>query len=79
MPVAGTCTFVWWERLQDRTLVFGIPNMAVRGIKGEVLENLQLEPDIRVENDPASVIQGRDLQIEKAVEVLLEELAAKAD
>ncbi len=72
MPVAGTCTFVWWERLQDRSLVFGIPNMGVRNNAGQALENLQLEPDIRVANEPAQIAAGRDQQLEAAVAELLE-------
>jgi len=74
MPVPGTCTFVWWERLQDPTLVFGIPNMAVTDMDGQALENSQLDPDITVRNEPAEVIKGRDQQLERAVEELLKEL-----
>lgn len=74
MPVAGTCTFVWWERLQDRSLVFGIPNMAVRDNAGRSLENLQLEPDIKVVNQPALIAEGRDQQLEAAVAELLKSL-----
>lgn len=74
MPVPGTCTFVWWERLQDNTLVFGIPNMAVNDLNGAPLENQQLEPDIRVTNDPAAVAQGRDQQLERAIQDLLNTL-----
>lgn len=74
MPVAGTCTFVWWESLQDPTLVFGIPNMAVENIGGESLENQQLEPDVRVEAKPDEVSAGIDSQLETAVAVLLADL-----
>ena len=75
MPVPGTCTFVWWEGLQDNSLVFGIPNMAVTdGEGGPTLENLQLEPDIVVRNEWIEVAGGRDQQLERAVEVLLREL-----
>lgn len=74
MPVAGTCTFVWWERLQDPELVFGIPNAAVENIGGEPLENMQLEPDIRVAAMPADVCSGVDRQLETAVQVLLADI-----
>ncbi|MCP4654257.1 MAG: peptidase S41 [bacterium] len=74
MPVAGTCTFVWWERLHDRVIRFGIPMMAVAGNDGTPLENLQLEPDIRVANEYDAVAAGRDQQLERAVEELLREL-----
>lgn len=74
MPVPGTGTAVWWEQLQDPTLVFGIPQVGIKDRNGKFLENQQLEPDHRVENDPASVALGRDKQLEKAVEVLMQKL-----
>ncbi len=73
MPVPGTGTAVWWERLQDPTLVFGIPQVGVLDLRGKYLENQQLYPDYTVNNDPASLIKGEDKQLEKAVEVLLSE------
>ncbi|MCK5058352.1 MAG: PD40 domain-containing protein [Candidatus Aminicenantes bacterium] len=74
MPVPGTCTFVLWERLQDETLVFGVPNMGITVGDGTYLENVQLEPDIRVENEPEMLTIGRDRQLERAIEELLKEL-----
>lgn len=51
------------------------PNGAVYGLNGEwEVENVGVAPDIEVEFDPAMWRQGRDPQIEKAVEWLLEEL-----
>ena len=51
------------------------PNGAVYGLNGEwEVENVGVSPDIEVENDPALWRQGRDAQLEKAVEYLLEEL-----
>ena len=38
------------------------------------VENIGIAPDIEVEQDPAQVRQGRDPQLEKAVEVVLQEL-----
>jgi len=77
MPVPGTCTSVWWERLQNRDLVFGIPQVSLLDMQGDVMENKQLEPDYLVEPDPALWAAGRDQQLEKAVEVLLARLPAK--
>ena len=74
MPIPGTATAVWWENLLDPSLVFGMPMVGVKNTDGEFLENNQLEPDYRVKNDPESIAKGRDKQIEKAVEVLLEQL-----
>ncbi len=74
MQVPGTCTSVWWERLQDRSLVFGIPQVGYIDNWGDLLENKHLDPDFVIDNDPTLEATGRDQQIEKAVEVLLAEL-----
>ena len=74
MPVAGTCTFVWWERLQDGALVFGIPNLGVMDGGGVALENAQLEPDLRVPNEWPALAAGRDQQLEAGVAELLRQL-----
>jgi len=71
MPVPGTMTAVWWETLQDNSLIFGIPQIGVKDLNGNYLENQQLEPDYKVRQDPSLVVTGRDEQLEKAVEVLL--------
>jgi tricorn protease len=42
--------------------------------RGWWIENHGVEPDIEVEITPADVVAGRDSQLEKAVEVLLEKL-----
>ena len=73
-PVAGTATAVWWERLMDPDLVFGIPQVGMQTADGRYLENLELEPDVLVFNDPESVARGEDKQLEAAVRVLLEDL-----
>lgn len=73
MPVPGTMTAVWWENQQDPSLVFGIPQVGMKDNQGRYLENMQLEPDIKVSNDPESATQGRDLQVEAAVKSLLQE------
>jgi len=51
------------------------PRAAIYGLHGEwEVENHGIAPDIEVENDPASVAQGHDAQLEKAVQVTLEAL-----
>ena len=80
MPVPGTMTAVWWESQIDPTLIFGIPQIGMRDNDGNYQENKQLEPDIMVNNDPESMVDGRDLQIEAAVKEMLKEIeAAKAE
>lgn len=77
MPVPGTCTSVWWERLQDPTLVFGIPQVGLKDKSGDYLERKHLAPDHPIDNDPALEARGRDQQLEKAVEVLLKRLGSQ--
>jgi len=74
MPVPGTGTFVWWEQQIDRSLVFGIPEGGWRTPDGLFCENTQLEPDLRVANDPAALATGTDAQLKEAVEALLQDM-----
>ncbi|WP_420430234.1 S41 family peptidase [Kordiimonas sp.] len=76
MPVPGTCTYVWWERLMSGDVVFGIPQLGVQDKEGDWLENKQLEPTIKVKNNPRAQEVGQDQQLEKAVEVMLQDLDA---
>lgn len=50
------------------------PNLAIWTEDGWVVENEGVPPDIEVEQLPAEVIAGRDPQLEKAIEVVMEEL-----
>lgn len=72
MPVPGTGTFVWWETQIDPTLRFGIPMGCWRTPDGKCAENVQMEPDIMVRNDPDVMAFGRDQQIEAAVNALIQ-------
>ena len=71
MPVPGTGTFVWWETQIDPSLFFGIPMGGWRPLGQPFLENNQLDPDIRVQNEPERMASGSDQQLEEAVKVLL--------
>ena len=77
MPVPGTMSSVDWETLQDSTLIFGEPIIGYRLPDGSYLENKQLEPDIKVANDPSKIVKGQDQQLETAVTELLREIDAK--
>jgi len=74
MQVPGTCTSVWWERLQDKSLTFGIPQVGYIDPAGNMAENNHLNADHEVDNDPALEVTGRDQQLEKAVEVLMKKV-----
>ena len=72
MPVPGTGTAVWWERMIDGQTVFGIPQIGMRSTtEGFLVENHDLEPDIKVNNNYEKYINGEDEQLKAAVDELL--------
>ena len=72
--VPGTMTSVSWETLQDDSLIFGIPIIGYLTAQGNYLENSQLEPDIKVLNDPAEVVKGIDTQLITATKELMKQI-----
>jgi tricorn protease len=50
------------------------PNVGIWTKDGFVVENVGVAPDIEVEQTPADVIAGKDPQLEKAIEVALQQL-----
>ncbi|MEN9686197.1 MAG: hypothetical protein RLZZ28_1983 [Bacteroidota bacterium] len=50
------------------------PNVAIWTKDGFIVENVGVAPDIEVEQTPAEIIKGNDLQLQKAIEVALKEL-----
>ena len=70
-PVAGTMTAVWWESLLDPSIVFGIPQVGCRDMRGNYGENTQLDPDIEVYNTPEDYLNGYDRQLVRAVEEMM--------
>lgn len=76
--VPGTMTAVWWEPQINPSIVFGIPQVGALGLKeGRYLENMDIDPDITVYNDPASLLKGEDKQLERAVEEMLQTISGK--
>ena len=73
-PVPGTMSSVSWETLQDPSLIYGMPIIGYRLPDGSYLENTQLEPDIKVLNDPATVVEGVDSQLITATQELMKEI-----
>jgi tricorn protease len=55
------------------------PEFAPFGLDGKtwILEGVGVEPDIYIDNDPAKEFAGIDEQLNKAIEVILEELKTK--
>ncbi len=70
-PVAGTMTAVWWETLIDRSLIFGIPQVGCRDMRGNYCENTPLLPDVEVYNTPEDYLNGHDRQLERAIQEML--------
>jgi tricorn protease len=61
--------------LIDGSNVF-VPGSALANPKGEyVIEGYGVDPDIEVDNDPKSVIDGKDPQLERAVSEIMKKLA----
>jgi tricorn protease len=67
--VIGTGAF----RLMDGSSV-RTPGTGLWNVSGQNLENFGVPADVRVDNTPADYLAGRDAQLEKAVEVLKEDL-----
>lgn len=74
MPVPGTCSFAGWEMLQNGTIVWGSVPVSAKNKAGQWLENNETVPDYKVKNMPGVIDKGRDQQLEKAVDVLLNQL-----
>ncbi|WP_181918237.1 MULTISPECIES: S41 family peptidase [unclassified Wenzhouxiangella] len=54
-----------------------VPEFGFLNTEGEwVIEGEGVEPDIEVENDPASVIAGEDPQLERAIEEVMKQIEA---
>ena len=63
-----------YPELMDGGVVMA-PSMAIWNPNGTFdVENHGIAPDIEVEQDPAAVRQGHDPQLEKAIEVVMQEL-----
>jgi len=67
--VIGTGAFQLMDGSTIRT-----PGSGLWSITGQNLENYGVPPDVYVDNTPADFLAGRDAQIEKAVEVLKDDL-----
>ena len=70
-PMAGTMTAVWWETQANGEIVVGIPEVAVKDLRGNYLENQDLKPDVEVIPTPEQVLSDDDVQVKRAVDLLL--------
>jgi len=78
-PIVGKRTWgglvgtLWFPVLMDGGTVTA-PNLAIWTEEGWVVENIGVPPDIEVEQTPADVMAGKDPQLERAIQVVLQEL-----
>jgi tricorn protease len=70
--VIGTGAFRLLDGSSIRT-----PGTGLWNVKGYNLENYGVPPDVDVDNTPEDFLAGRDAQLEKAVEVLKEEMKGR--
>ncbi|MBN2384187.1 PD40 domain-containing protein [bacterium] len=76
MPTAGGVIGTGGITLIDGSHL-RLPGTGWFGLEGTDLENYGVPPDIYIENDPNSLLENKDLQLEKAVQVLLDKLEIK--
>ncbi len=61
-------------RLVDKGYIIA-PQTAPFGLEGEwIMENYGVDPDIEVDNKPDLVVQGKDPQLEKAIEIIMKKI-----
>ena len=70
----GTGTAVSEVQQLQSGLRYRVPELGFQLNDGTWFENTEIEPDILVHNDPNSVAEGRDPQLEAAVKAMLEQL-----
>ncbi|MDR3514488.1 MAG: S41 family peptidase [Azospirillaceae bacterium] len=71
-PVAGTGTAVWWaESNIIPGLIYGVPQLPIRKMQGELIENHQTFPDIPVPSNPTAWARGEDPQLDAAIRALM--------
>jgi tricorn protease len=70
--VIGTGSYTLLDGATIRT-----PGSGVWTADGINMENYGVPPDVFIDNTPTDFVQGRDAQLEKAVEVLKEQLSAR--
>ena len=55
-----------------------VPQFSTNDARGKwIIEGHGVDPDIEVENDPKSVLKGRDPQLERGVQEILKNMAEK--
>lgn len=74
MPVPGTCSFAGWEGLPGGVR-WGVVPVSAKDKADRWMENLQTEPSIKIKNMPGVVENGRDEQLERAIDEMLKDIS----
>ena len=74
VPTSGGVIGTWSFALVDGVTYIRVPRNGWYTIEGENMENLGIEPDIRVEEDLNHLRDGIDDQLNAAIEYLLDQL-----
>lgn len=72
-PGGGLVGILGFPELMDGGSITA-PNLAIWTEEGWVVENEGVPPDLEVEQTPAEVNAGHDPQLEKAIQVVMDEL-----
>ena len=65
-----------YQRWVDKRLDYGVPQLGFRGRDGRFFENQEIVPDVPLAAEPAALAAGRDPQLERTVEVVLQQIGA---
>jgi tricorn protease len=77
VPTPGYVIGTYGGTLVDGTS-FRLPSWGWYTADGKNMENLGIPPDLYVENPPEEVVQGKDRQLEVAVQTILKQLPLKS-
>jgi tricorn protease len=75
--IVGTPTYRWIIFTSGKGLVDGsyrLPSWGCYGLDGSNLEKTGVEPEIRIDNTAADRVNGRDPQLDRAIEEVLKGL-----
>ncbi|HEY4785683.1 MAG TPA: S41 family peptidase [Bacteroidales bacterium] len=73
-PVPASGSVPIGENQIDPTLSISFPQLGIKNSEGKFLENVQLEPDLPVFNNPAALENGEDQQLIKTIETLMHQI-----
>ncbi|TYB31923.1 MAG: hypothetical protein FXF47_01635, partial [Candidatus Mcinerneyibacterium aminivorans] len=73
IPTAGGVIGTYHTTLMDGTN-FRLPHVKWLTLDKKNMENMGVEPDIFIENHPEDILNGKDPQLDKAIEVIMKQI-----